>query len=543
MLDPEYLLRVAEGAEDIAEQLHNAIIKEIVERIVIRLGRGDDYILTPRYKWQLEVLEDAGYILSDLQAEIATKTKMQRSEIREAFEDADVKNRAYDDAIYKAAGLPTSKRSPQMIRIMQRMYDATMGEWTNYCRSTVQTAQRLFIRECDNAYNLVVSGTMGYTEAVKRAVEAIASEGVTVTYPGGKTDTIETATLRAVRTGVSQTAAQITLQRARENGVDLVVTSSHLGARPTHEPWQGKVFHVDYDTAMYEKFRKRDSPPPTPKTTSDKYPDFVQSTRYGYVDGLCGANCRHSFYPYIEGVSHNPFEQFDSEENKKRYEAEQKQRAMERAIRKSKRKCEGLKTAVDNADEATRPAMQEAYGKAAAKLRQQNAEYKQFCEDNGLKTRQDRVSIAGWDRKQAAQARAAEKELIRKTKENNLVLKDKIDNGELSLKISPQKQSRHIEGTKEFELYLSQRTEKHQSPQSVLFMTLTEAQEFINAFHCMGTAEIKNTKNVDEFYEYITVEKVIGKYYDKDGYRDTKRVKVFYAKKNVHIVPVKNPEE
>lgn len=63
---------------------------------------------------------------------------------------------------------------------------------------------------------------------------------------------------------------------------------------------------------------------------------------------------------------------------------------------------------MDNADEATRPAMQEAYGKAAAKLRQQNAEYKQFCEDNGLKSRQDRVSIAEWDRKQAAQARAAE---------------------------------------------------------------------------------------------------------------------------------------
>ena len=66
---------------------------------------------------------------------------------------------------------------------------------------------------------------------------------------------------------------------------------------------------------------------------------------------------------------------------------------------------------MDNADEATRPAMQEAYGKAAAKLRAQNAEYKQFCEDNGLKTRQDRVSIAGWDRKQAAQARAAENAL------------------------------------------------------------------------------------------------------------------------------------
>lgn len=391
MLDPEYILRVSEGAEDIAEQLHNVIIREIVERIMIRLGRGDDYILTPRDKWQLEVLQDAGYILTDLQAEIAKKTKLQRSEVKAAFEDADIKSRAFDDAIYQQAGLPKSRRSPAMVRTMTRMYEATLGEWSNYCRTTAEAAQQLFIRECDKAYSLVVSGAMSYTEAVKRAVETIAGDGVRITYPSGKTDSIETATLRCVRTGVSQTAAQITLQRAQENGVELVVTSSHLGARPEHEPWQGKVFHVDFGG----------------NPGDGKYPDFVESTRYGFVDGLCGANCRHSFYPYIEGVSHNPFEQFDSEENQKRYEAEQKQRRMENAIRNSKRKCEGLKTAVDNADDVARPALQESYGKAAAKLRAQNAEYRKFCEENGLKTRQDRLTIAGWNRQQAQQARAA----------------------------------------------------------------------------------------------------------------------------------------
>lgn len=391
MLNPDYLLHISEGAEDIAEQLHIVIIREIVERIMIRLGRGDEYILTPRDKWQLEVLQDAGYILSDLQAEIAKKTKLQRSEIKAALEDADIKNRAYDDAIYQAAGLPKSKRSPAMVRTMQRMFEATIGEWINYCQTTATAAQRLFIRECDKAYTLVTSGTMGYTEAVKRAVETIASEGVEVVYPSGHTDSIETATLRAVRTGVSQTAAEITLQRAKENGVDLVVTSSHLGARPSHEPWQGKVFHVDFGN----------------NPGDGKYPDFVKSTGYGTVEGLCGANCRHSFYPYIEGVSHNPFEQFDSEENRKRYDDEQQQRKLERSIRKSKRKCEALKTAVDNADDATRPAMQEAYGKAALKLRQQNKDYKAFCEEHELKTRQERITIAGWDRQQAQKARAA----------------------------------------------------------------------------------------------------------------------------------------
>ena len=55
MLDPDYLLRLSEGAEEISSQLHTEIIKRIVERITTRLGNGDDYILTAYDKWQIEV--------------------------------------------------------------------------------------------------------------------------------------------------------------------------------------------------------------------------------------------------------------------------------------------------------------------------------------------------------------------------------------------------------------------------------------------------------------------------------------------------------
>ena len=61
-------------------------------------------------------------------------------------------------------------------------------------------------------------------------------------------DSIETATLRAVRTGISQMTAQIQLARAKEMGVNLVIVSSHLGARPSHEEWQGKIYSVDWNS-------------------------------------------------------------------------------------------------------------------------------------------------------------------------------------------------------------------------------------------------------------------------------------------------------
>lgn len=70
----------------------------------------------------------------------------------------------------------------------------------------------------------------------------------------------------------------------------------------------------------------------------------------------------------------------------------------------------GYKTAMDNAttDEA-KAELERKYQQKAALLQKQNKAYKDFCEENDLKKLNDRLSIAKWDRKQAAQARAAAK--------------------------------------------------------------------------------------------------------------------------------------
>lgn len=400
MLSPDYLLHISEGAENIAEQLHTDIIKRITHRIMLRIGRGEEYLLTATDKWQIENLQQAGYLLEDIQSEIAKATKLQQTEIAEAMEDAGVKALDYDDKIYQSVGIsPTPlTKSPELMRLMQRNYEATIYTWKNFTRTMADEAQRLFINQLDMAYTLVSTGALSYTEAVKEVLNNIVSDGVTVEWKrldeNGvpyvyHTDTIETATLRAVRTGISQASAQIQLARMDEMEVDLVITSSHLGARPTHQEWQGKVFS-----------RSGQNP---------NYPDFVQSTGYGTVSGLCGANCRHNFSPFFEGMD-NPFEQFDSEENRKQYEKEQYQRTLERRIRKTKREVMGLKEGVDAApSEQAKFAADMDYQKKAALLAKQNAAYKKYCDRNNLRPLSDRIQIAKWDRKQAAAARGAAK--------------------------------------------------------------------------------------------------------------------------------------
>lgn len=394
MLDPDYLLEIAEGAEEIASELHSEIINRIIERIVIRIGRGEDYLLTATDKWQLETLQEAGYLREEIAEIIAKKTGIELKEIKAAFEDAGVETLKYDDAIYTAAGLtPTPLRqSPYLMRLLQRGYEATSGEWINFTRTTADAAQQLFISECDRAYNLAMSGTVSYSQAVKESVERIAKNGVVVRYPSGHTDTIETATLRAVRTGISQACADVTDARMDEMDWDIILVSAHLGARVTkkedytnHFWWQGKFYS---------------------KSGKDKrFPPF-SVCGMGDVQGIHGANCRHSHGPG-DGVN-NPFEKFDAEENKKLYELQQKQRAMERRIRKTKREVMAEKAFFDVVtDPETKAVMEAEYQKKAALLQKQNAEYKAFCEENNLKPLQDRLHIAKWDRKQAAAATAA----------------------------------------------------------------------------------------------------------------------------------------
>lgn len=380
MLNPSYLLHATEPAEEIAEQLHVDIMLRIIERIKIRFDRGDDYILTPIDKWQIETLQQAGFLLDDIQKEIAAATGNMQTEIAEAMEDAGVRALEYDDAIYREAGLDPVPltQSPHMISLMQDTYTQTLGEWKNFTRISKKAVHDLFVSACDMAYMQAMSGAISPSQAVKEALEKIVEGGVYVEYPGGRRDTIETATARAVRTGISQATGRIQIDRMDEMGVDLVLVSSHLGARPSHAEWQGKIY--------------------TRSGLDPKYPHFKTVTRYGYVDGLCGANCRHSFSPYFEGMN-NPFTEYDSEENLKQYEMQQRQRALERRIRDTKRKLMGY---LETGDE-------EAYQRKAALLQKQNAAYNQYCKENDLKKRSDRISIAKWDRSQAAKARAAAK--------------------------------------------------------------------------------------------------------------------------------------
>ena len=398
MLEPEYLRRVSEGSEQIASSLHDYIIQQIIRRIMLRIGRGEEYLLTSSDVWRIKILQESGYLLEDITAELAKYTKWQKKEIKAAMEEAGVKALEADHKVYQAAGLSPEPltQSPALIRLMERNMLATVNEWTNYTRTTAQVAQALYIAECDLAYNKVMTGAVSYTQAVREAVDAIVKDGVVVRYPTGHKDTIETATARAVRTGIAQATGDICLKRMEEMDWDIVLVSAHVGARTgdggqnpgNHAWWQGQYFS---------------------RTGKDKrFPDFKESTGYGTIEGLCGVNCRHSFGSGTGEAKDNPYKNILTEDNYKVEQAEKRQRELERRIRKTKRTVFGLQEAVDGCkDEQVKFSLQQELDRKSYILQFQNKAYNEYCKDNDLRPLADRIRIAQWSREQAARARGA----------------------------------------------------------------------------------------------------------------------------------------
>ena len=145
----------------------------------------------------------------------------------------------------------------------------------------------------------------------------------------GHSNRIDVAVRRAVLTGLNQLTGQVQEANAEKLGTEKFEVTWHSTARPTHQPWQGRVYTKE---------------------------ELVSVCGLGEVDGLKGANCRHDYFPFIEGISERVYtdeqlEEMNRKENEKKayggkeytaYEATQRQRYLETAIRAQRQKIKLL---------------------------------------------------------------------------------------------------------------------------------------------------------------------------------------------------------
>lgn len=396
MLTPEEIRDLVETLQPTLDGLNAWITKDLIRRFLARMERHEELRISNTDAWQIEVYKSAGGHVEDLRAQLAKFTNYTDAEIAAIFEDAGIRAYAADALVYTSAGITVEPlaQSEHMISILEDTYRRTKGEVHNLTRTTAIQSQKRLINTLDAAHMKVYTGAQSYTAAVIEAVEELATGQAEVLYPSGHVDTLETAVLRAVRTGTAQASGNMAIQGMVDHDWDIILVSAHLGARygdggenpGNHFWWQGKFYSR------------------TGRTPG--LPLFDKATGYGTGPGLSGWNCRHSFGPG-DGV-HNPYTQWDSEENKKVYDLSQRQRKMERNIRKTKQKILGYQEAITACtDPTTKGELQAVFEKTALSLQTQNKAYNSFCEQEKLKRFDDRLKVAKWSRSEASRATAA----------------------------------------------------------------------------------------------------------------------------------------
>ncbi len=329
MLSPRYLDGLSDEITEIYSQLETDILQDMARRLA-RLGK-----VTDATKWQAQMLAEAGGLKKNIRKILAKYDRAIVRQIEETFTDALEANAKNDNRIFKAAtGHTVSAPNAQaMLSTIQKCH----SDLSRLTLTTAATTETQFVQQANRAYMQTQSGAFDYDTAMKNAADELSKRGITaVQYENGKpvTRTIESAVRMNILTSINQTAANQTLSNAEELGVEKFEVSAHIGARPEHEAWQGKIF-----------------------TKKELY----SVCGLGSVTGLCGINCRHSFYPYFEGMEeHYTQKDLDGMADEKvefngkemtRYEGEQKLRQIERNIRQYKRKALTQEAAgVDNTE-------------------------------------------------------------------------------------------------------------------------------------------------------------------------------------------------
>lgn len=398
MLTPEQVNAYAGLMAAPWEELNDRILRDMVRRI-IKAGK-----ITSTAEWQMFRAQALGasrdYLLRQMAA-IAQEIGPQEAAIF-----ARAMQQAYTKDVLDAAAagrtltpLGDSEEAQQLLesgyrRTMNTLYNLTQTRAVMGNQNMLETQQRQLAQYLDMAHMDATSGAFSSDDAARRTLNALAAKGVgAITYPSGHVDNLDVVVLRATRTGVNQTAGEITRHNADELGCDLMELDAHVGARTgdggqdltNHSWWQGQIVSRSGRHGYLS----------------------LSDIGYGDVRGFMGANCAHNWSMFWEGASVRSYTperlaainaatvSYNGEEIL-RYKATQMQRAQERKIRAEKRAFLVAKES----------GQKDAEKAAAAKLAASRTKMKDFLSQTGLQQYQLRESVSGFGRSEAASAAA-----------------------------------------------------------------------------------------------------------------------------------------
>lgn len=343
---------------DMYEKIENDLLIKIASHFSI-----NDEFLNSNY-WRIKKLEEIGLFNQDIIDYLARETRSTKIEVKKALNqigidtvNLDKLNKLFEDEVLKIDPniLVNNYTINNIINTAYNALSNTLIQMSNKIEKSVRDA---YLNVVEDAYLKTSMGTHSYQEAIRESINDLSNKGFKIlTYKttnengvitGIREYDIEGAVRREVLTASRQLNNSVAMETVNQLKCEYIYLSEHMQCRPSHFDWQGTVI---------------------------KREDLIKVTHYGEVDGLAGINCRHYFEPYFGEARNDDLKHFNKEECITTYNLSQKQRYLERGIRKWKRKAEMFKANEDF----------ESYSKCKEKVKEWQLRNKQFIEEKNLR--------------------------------------------------------------------------------------------------------------------------------------------------------------
>ncbi len=368
--------------ENIFSELEVRIMSDIVRRI------KENGVSTASADWQISRLQQLGMSENQIRTWIQKALEASDKEMDHIFSNEAYREYYGHARAYKLADL---QQIPfEQNTFLQQLLEVTKqrlkSEYRNIAGSMgfairdpatgkIRSAPLMeyYRSTLDNAVMDIHSGAFDYNTVLRRTINQMTASGIRyIEYDSGHRDRVNVAVRRAVLTGFRQVQGKINEQVAADLNTDQYEVSYHVGARPTHQPWQGKVWSMQ---------------------------QLKEVCGLGEVTGLCGINCYHTYRVFLPGsvrtYTDKQLAEMVKEENTPKeyngkqyttYEALQQQRKMERGMRAQRQRIKLLQEGGADPDDIIL---------AKAKYQGQMQTYKDFSEKMKLPEQKARIMQDG----------------------------------------------------------------------------------------------------------------------------------------------------
>ena len=376
----DYKNKLASKIASRYQDLEERIMQDIVRRIV-KAGE-----ITSTADWQINRLRILGYSSEDIEQEIKNTLNASYPEMFELYDKVINWEYVRNKGIYEqinAEYIPFEENG-QLKQITESIIDQSFGDLENVTNSigfyldygngqkVLTPLSQVYTKYLDAACYDIVTGAFDYNSVLRRVVTQLTNSGLRqIDYSSGRANRVDVAARRAVMTAVSQITGKISEYNAQKLGTEYFEVEWHAGARPTHAVWQGRIWSKE---------------------------QLYSVCGLGTVTGLLGANCYHTYYPFFPGISQRNWtdewldakneeeaepKTFDGKEYTL-YEAKQRQRQMETAMRAQREKVKLLQAGGADQDEVILH---------KAKYQGQLNEYSRFCRKMSLTEERERIYL------------------------------------------------------------------------------------------------------------------------------------------------------